>query len=149
MPVFFMLVPNEQRLKFVRNNMKTLSITLVLSALLFVGCKKFRVSLENDSNIVGQYEWVHSYGSNNDSESFQTVSDKYGIVLKKNGNAEFYKNGESVSKGYVVEITHVSSGRQRLKLIMNDLDVYLTYENDQLERDSYPIDNQMNVFQKL
>lgn len=129
--------------------MKTATVLSLLFLTIFLSaCNKLQISLKQDPDIVGQYEWAYSFGAGNESESTETISDKYGIVLKKNGKAEMYENGEMTSKGFVVEINQGSNGSKELKLILDDLDVYLTFTGSELEYYSYPIENQTNIFQK-
>lgn len=129
--------------------MKTLTLTLLFFSLLASSCEKAKISLKNETDIVGSYEWAYSFSSDNSSESFQTISNKYGIVLKENGKAKLYKDGEEVMSGFVAEIGDNNDGTSILRLVLNNKDVYLTFTGSALEYDSYPISNHTNCFVKL
>lgn len=128
--------------------MKALTLLLLFGAVFLGACKKNQINLRDDADLIGEYEWAYSYGAGNVSESFETITDNYGIVLKKNGKAKVYKNNEEVMDGYVVESYSNSENQKTLMLILNGDDVFFTFWEDQLEWNSYPIENQTNLFQK-
>ena len=127
--------------------MRYLALILLLSAFAFTSCKKHKINHKNYPSLVGTYEWAYSFNSANESESFQTITDRWGIVLKKNGTVKVYKNEEERLSGYAVEYYYDNQGRRALKILFEN-DMYVSFWGDNLEWDSYPIDNHKNIFQK-
>ncbi|MDG1332617.1 MAG: hypothetical protein P8P74_09825 [Crocinitomicaceae bacterium] len=123
----------------------TLFIILALAS-----CKKVRLTGPKENDFLrGKYEWVYSYGySDNESESFETVSDRYAMKFKSSGNILIYKNGELIKKGYVSSIGGVYNNKRTIGTANLAIGNGLMYTNNTLEIYSWPIEDQVNLFQK-
>ena len=128
--------------------MKTFVLSLLFFTVLLSSCNKSKISLKDETAMIGEYEWAYSFGADNESESQETISDRYGIVLKKNGKAKLYHNSELVSSGYVVEVNPSLGSVKEVLLVLDDENVFLTFTGTELEYDSYPIENHTNIFKK-
>lgn len=119
-------------------------ITLLFILFLFNACQKHKEKLNDHLNFVGNYEWYHSYSlDSNDSESYQSTSDRYGIRIKKNGKLEFYTNGDLVYKGYVSEVYDSS-----LTINYNKILRSIQFTGDDFILYNYPFVGHTNQFKK-
>ena len=117
---------------------------------LLASCKKQRLStFKGTSYLKGKFEWVYSYGSNNESESFETIDDRYAMRFKKSGTVEVFKNGERISKGYVSNIGGVYKGSRTVHLYLDDIgEIVMFTDENTIEYTSFPIVDHTNIFQK-
>lgn len=122
-----------------------------LVLLLALGCKKDRVSLRYEQEVVGWYEWVHSstYDGTMKAESQETIQEKYAFVIKKNGNVIVRQDKTKINKGYIASYSENN--------IYHSIDVRfksdLTGKVDNLIEGklivkNYPIRNSFNTFIK-
>ena len=124
------------------------SVLILFSLLLLISCNKEKLKITDENSfIVGDYEWVYSYGENNESESFETFNDRYAIRIKKNGKAEIWKNEEKIDKGYV-SFLHDSYGTWYVNFKFEGGNRSMIFDNNTLEVQSYPIIDHTNFFQK-
>jgi hypothetical protein len=123
-------------------------ILILFSLALLVSCSKEKIKMTGENAFLkGEYEWVYSYGENNESESFETYNDRYALVIKENGKAEVWNNGERIEKGYVASISDFY-GTKYANFVFDSGNRTMRFNNNSLESYSYPIADHTNIFQK-
>ena len=130
--------------------MKRLFFLFVL--IIFLGCKKDKISLTSDKEIVGWYEWVHSsnYDGTLESESQETTSEKFAFAIKRNGNVVVFRDGKKVNKGYVTKYDDdINYNKIRVHFDELTTGVVENLIDETLIVKDYPIENSMNEFIKL
>lgn len=128
--------------------MRYLSVFVLM--LLFCSCNKERIRLNSYDDLEGTFEWYHSVNVFNQSESLETIEDRYGITFKKNGVIKIFENGELIDEGYVTSVGEINAFNEQ------HVDCYLFGENfsfhlieGNLENGRYPIKDYSNRFRKL
>jgi hypothetical protein len=117
--------------------------------LIFTSCKKVRLTGPKENDFLrGKFEWVFSYGDNNESESFETTTDRYAMRFKSSGTVLVYKNGVQIKKGYVSGVEGVYYNKRSISLVIDDNNSSVQYTDDTIEFNSWPIEDHMNIFQK-
>lgn len=78
-------------------------IHLFLVFILFLGCKKEKISLDG-TNIPGDYEWYTSIGGPGEIYSQMDDEVKYGIHINEDGEVLIFKNYERIKETKVRNI---------------------------------------------
>ncbi len=111
-------------------------------------CSKEKVSLKDDRELIGDYDWVFSYGPNNTSESFESHTETYGFRFRKNGKVELIRNSEREFIGYCSSIYNDQNGETTILVIIDDSNFWFRTDGDKLRIENYPIANHTNFFKK-
>jgi hypothetical protein len=127
--------------------MKYLIIPIILLSIL--SCKKERIKIKEHEKLIGTFEWYYSFNDFNESESIETVDDKYALVFKKNEKIEVYKNAKLVDKGYVSDVWDYSLESDFVSCYLFEAKAYLSLYDDYLEYESYPISGHINRYKKI
>lgn len=118
--------------------------------LLLISCKKDKQKLTNYNQLVGNYEWFHSFNGSGTSYSTQVVEAKYGLTFLEKGKVLFYENGDCVKKARCISVQELQNGglNVRIHIDKESIDVDFTLQHGQLENSNWPYIEFSNEFLK-
>jgi hypothetical protein len=123
---------------------------IIISILFVTSCNKKNISVEF-SQIAGDYHWVYSWKSINESYSFDSLDDAYGIRITDKGKLYFFTNGE---KTYVNKIVYTYKNEQDSSILIqtsNNKKNYteLILKNGLITTSNIPFEGYTNEFKSI
>lgn len=123
-----------------------LILKIVVIALLGVAASCSKISKEDRTEIEGSYEWFYSFDGGTESNSFQSIGDKYAIKIKKNGKVLLYENGSELKKGNLESVIDI----QNVTRVSVKWDKWSSEEfeidNGQIVFENWPFETHTNYF---